>query len=99
MKLSNIQSCDPLAGATGSKAFSDENKNWLRMRGDTIFADDGEDDDDSDDMPDDEFDLGKFKAIHINPHSLPLRRSCVQDIRVLVHVSALYTYTQSTITC
>ena len=40
----------------GGKAFSDENKDWLRMRGDTIFADDGEDDD-SDEMPDDEFDL------------------------------------------
>jgi ribosomal RNA methyltransferase Nop2 len=39
------------------KAFSDENRDWLRMRGDTIFADGEDDDDDDSDVPDDEFDL------------------------------------------
>lgn len=45
-----------VSGGKG-RAFSDDNKDWLRPRGDAIF-DDEEDDDDDDDLPDDEFDLG-----------------------------------------
>mmetsp|Transcript_4894 Transcript_4894/g.14742 ORF Transcript_4894/g.14742 Transcript_4894/m.14742 type:complete len:913 (+) Transcript_4894:3-2741(+) len=43
--------------AASGPAFTDDNKDWLRLAGSTIYDDEGDASDDDDELPDDEFDL------------------------------------------